>query len=90
MKYLDKELKLECLIEGYEGTYFKIGQVWETREGDRLKIKDFYFKPDFYKLAVTKINNSDKEFYYTLKGKYVKDKESDLDLVRLVSTEVPT
>ena len=61
MKYLDKELKLECLIEGYEGTYFKIGQVWETREGDRLKIKDFYFKPDFYKLAVTKINNSEKD-----------------------------
>ena len=85
-----EELKLECLVRGYEGTYFEIGQVWETREGDRLKIKDFYFKPDFYKLAVTKINNSEKEFYYTLKGKYVKDKESDLDLVRLVSTEVPT
>ena len=88
MKDLNKELKLECLIKGYEGTYFKIGQVWETREGDKLKVKDFYFKPDFYKLALTK-NNSEKELYYTLKGEYVKGKESDLDLVRLISTEVP-
>lgn len=88
MKDLNKELKLECLIKGYEGTYFKIGQIWKTREGDRLKVKDFYFKPDFYKLAVTKINNSKKEFYYTLKGEYVRGKESDLDLIELISTEV--
>ena len=88
MKYLDKELKLKCLVKGYKGTYFKIGQVWETREGDKLKVKDFYFKTDSYKLALTK-NNSEKELYYTLKGEYVKGKESDLDLVRLISTEVP-
>ena len=87
MKDLNKELKLKCLVKGYKGTYFKIGQVWETREGDKLKVNDFYFKTDSYKLALTK-NNSKKEFYYTLKGEYVKGKESDFDLIKLVSTEV--
>ena len=89
MKDLNKKLKLKCLIKGYKGTYFEIGQVWETREGDRLKVNDFYFKTDSYKLALTK-NNSKKELYYTLKGEYVKGKESDFDLIKLISTEVQT
>ena len=90
IKDLNKELKLKCLVKGYKGTYFEIGQIWETREGNRLKVKYFNFKPKFYKLTITEINISKKEFYYTLKGEYVKGKESDFDLIKLISTEVQT
>ncbi len=30
--------KLSCLIEGYAGTYFKVGQIWETRD-ENIKAK---------------------------------------------------
>jgi indole-3-glycerol phosphate synthase len=32
------------LVEGYEGTYFEVGQVWETRNGLKLRVKDFNFE----------------------------------------------
>ena len=85
-----KELKLECLVEGYEGTYFEIGQVWETREGDKLKIKGFDFETDIYKLTMTEVDDSTEEYYYSSKGEDVQGIETELDLVKLISTETPT
>lgn len=84
-----EELKLECLVEGYEGTYFEVGQVWETKSGYKLKIKSFDLKADVYKIIMISddlIGN----FYYTLEGKKIQGFESELDLVRLISTESTT
>lgn len=83
------ELKLECLVEGYEGTYFEIGQVWETKSGYKLKIKSFDLKADVYKVIMVSdglIGN----YYYTLQGKKIQGFESELDLVKLISTEDTT
>ena len=85
-----EELKLECLVEGYEGTYFEVGQVWEIKSGDILKVKGFDFETDIYKLTMTEVDDLDEEYYYTSKGEDVEGAESDLDLVKLISTEVPT
>ena len=86
-----EELKLECLVEGYEGTYFEIGQVWETREGGKLKVKEFDFETDIYKLTMTEVDDSTKEeYYYTPKGEELQGEESELDLVKLIPTEIPT
>ena len=63
-----EELKLECLVEGYEGTYFEVGQVWGNRKGDKLKVKGFDLKAKVYKLAMTEVGDSTEEYYYTLKG----------------------
>ncbi len=84
-----EELKLECLVEGYEGTYFEIGQVWETRKGDKLKVKEFDFETDIYKLTMTEVDDSTEEYYYyyTPKGEELQGEESELDLVKLISTE---
>ena len=84
------ELKLECLVEGYEGTYFEIGQVWETRGGERLKVKRFDFKTDNYKLIMSEIEDLNLVRYYSSKGRDVHGRESDFDLVKLISTEGTT
>lgn len=88
MKDLNKELKLECLVKGYEGTYFEIGQVWETRGGDRLEVKGFDFRTDTFKLTMAEVDDSTEERYYTLKGEDVEGRETEIDLVKLISTEV--
>lgn len=85
-----EELKLECLVKGYEGTYFEVGQVWETKSGCKLKVKGFDFETDIYKLTMTEGGGSTGEYYYTSKGEDEQGRESDLDLVRLISTETPT
>ena len=82
-----EELKLECLVRGYEGTYFKIGQVWQIKSGDRLKVKEFDFEIDIYKLIMTEVDDSTPKYYYTPKGEELQGKESELDLVKLISTE---
>lgn len=84
-----EELKLECLVEGYEGTYFEVGQVWETKLGYKLKIKSLDLKADVYKIIMISddlIGN----YYYTSEGKKIQGFESELDLVRLILTEAPT
>ena len=82
-----EELKLECLVEGYEGTYFEIGQVWQIKSGDRLKVKEFDFETDIYKLTMTEVDDSTPKYYYTPKGEELQGEESELDLVKLISTE---
>ena len=82
-----EELKLECLVEGYEGTYFEVGQVWEIKSGDILKVKGFDFETDIYKLTMTEVDDSTPNYYYTPKGEELQEEESDLDLVKLISTE---
>ena len=79
--------KLECLVRGYEGTYFEIGQVWETREGGKLKVKGFDLKAKVYKLAMTEVGDSTEEYYYTLKGEDAQGIETEFDLVKLIPTE---
>lgn len=86
-----EELKLECLVEGYEGTYFEVGQVWETRGGERFKVKGFNLNVDVYRITMVGVDDLTKDFYYyTLKGKKIHGLDSVLDLVRLISTEAPT
>lgn len=91
-----EEQKLECFVEGYEGTYFEVGQVWETREGLKLKVKDFDFEEDTYKVTLVELgDNSTFELYYTQKGEYwVGDNVSNEVLVKLITeineSEVPT
>ena len=76
--------KLECLVEGYEGTYFEIGQVWETRNGEKIVFKDFIKDAD-YPLLFDIGNTIYEEF--TLRGTFYEGDEHDLDLVKLISTE---
>ena len=76
--------KLECLVEGYEGTYYEIGQVWETRNGKKIVIKDF-IKDEDYPLLFDIGNTIYEEF--TLRGTFYEGDEHDLDLVKLISTE---
>ena len=79
--------KLECLVEGYEGTYFEVGQVWETRNGEKIVLKDF-IKNETYPLLFDIGNTIYEEF--TLRGTFfyadAKVKHG-LDLVKLISTE---
>ena len=79
--------KLECLVEGYEGTYYEIGQVWETRNGEKIVFKDFIKDAD-YPLLFDIGNTIYEEF--TLRGTFfyadAKVKHG-LDLVKLISTE---
>ena len=76
--------KLECLVEGYEGTYFEVGQVWETRNGEKIVLKDFIKDAD-YPLLFDIGNTIYEEF--TLRGTFYEGDEHDLDLVKLISTE---
>ena len=82
--------KLECLVEGYEGTYFEIGQVWETREGDKLKVKGFDYGIGIYLIIMTEVGDSTEEYYYTLKGEDAQGIETEFDLVKLIPTETLT
>ena len=82
------DTKLECLIKGYEGTYFEIGQIWKTIDGNKLKVKGFDFKADIYKLTMMEVDDSTEERYYTSKGEYVQENKSDKDLVKLISAEL--
>ena len=82
-----EELKLECLVRDYEGIYFEIGQIWETRKGDKLKVKGFDLKAKVYKLAMTEVGDSTEEYYYTLKGEDAQGIETEFDLVKLIPTE---
>ena len=79
--------KLECLVEGYEGTYFEVGQVWETRNGEKIVLTDF-IKNETYPLLFDIGNTIYEEF--TLRGTFfyadAKVKHG-LDLVKLISTE---
>lgn len=76
--------KIECLVEGYEGTYFEVGQVWETRGGEKIVFKDFIKDAD-YPLLFDIGNTIYEEF--TLRGTFYEGDEHDLDLVKLISTE---
>jgi hypothetical protein len=76
--------KLECLVEGYEGTYYEIGQVWETRNGEKIVLKDFIKDAD-YPLLFDIGNTIYEEF--ALRGTFYEGDEHDLDLVKLISTE---
>ena len=84
------DTKLECLIKGYEGTYFEIGQIWKIKSGDMLKVKEFDFEADIYKLTMTEVDDSTPNYYYTTKGEELQEEESDLNLVKLISTETLT
>lgn len=80
------EQKLECLVEGYEGTYFELGQVWETREGNKLKIICFDLKTDMYKVTLFELEDKDKNnLYYTQKGEFYEEEMSDMNLVKLIT-----
>ena len=78
--------KLECLVEGYEGTYFEVGQVWETRGGDRLKVKGFDLRTDINKLIMAEVDDPTEEMCYNLKGGYAHWRELG-ELVKLISTD---
>ena len=82
-----EELKLECLVEGYEGIYFEIGQVWETWEGGKLKVKGFDYGIGIYLIIMTEVGDSTKEYNYYSNGEKVHRGESKLDLVKLIPTE---
>ena len=77
-----EELKLECLVEGYEGTYFEVGQVWETRDGLKLRVSDFNFETDVYK--VTLVFKDNYKLHYTKKGEFLIGKKNENDLVKLI------
>lgn len=80
-----EELKLVCLVEGYEGTYFEVGQVWLTAQGSE-KVKIIQLNVDTTVLVEGKIRYS-----VQLNGKFNKSGlESLRDLARLISTETPT
>ena len=84
-----EELRLGCLVEGYEGTYFEIGQVWETKGGGKLKVKGFDFNTDIYKLTMAEVGDSTGEYYYTSKGEDAQGAVLDVNLIKLIPTEAP-
>lgn len=80
------EPKLKCLVEGYEDTYFEIGQVWETRNGEKIRLKGFTGNAA-YPLLFDRGNDRYNEF--TLKGNLFEDFEYELDLVKLILPKFP-
>ena len=76
--------KLECLVDGYEGTYYELGQVWETKGGAKVTLKGFSDDKD-YPLLFDIGNTIYEEF--TLRGTFYEGDEHGLDLVKLISTE---
>lgn len=82
-----EELKLECLVEGYEGTYFEVGQVWETWNGEKIILKDFIDNKNYPLLF--DIGNGDLE-EFTLNGTFYEEVGHRLDLIKLIPTEIPT
>lgn len=90
-----KELKLECLVEGYEGTYFEVGQVWETRDGiNKAKIIEIKRDKGINYPIVCQYYNKTRDDYFIYNvdkyGKYTRLSEYRFDLVKLISTEAST
>lgn len=81
---MNQENDLKCLVPGYEGTYFKIGQIWETRNGNTVKVVGFDHNHHTFKIVVIEEKNSDK-LTYTQRGSYYEDEEDRRDLVKLSS-----
>lgn len=87
-----EELKLECLVEGYEGTYFEVGQVWETRDGNiKARITKIYTGGDKRCPIICEYYNKDEDrtfdFSVDIKGNYAIYVTSKFDLVKLISTK---
>lgn len=85
-----KELKLKCKIDGYEGTYFEVGQIWETRdENIKAKIIRILANDNYPILCEYQDSFEDKIFESTvdIHGKYNKSFKHRLDLTKLISTE---
>lgn len=78
------DTKLSCLVEGYEGTYFEIGQIWETRGGDKYEVINFNFGSDTYKVKTYKMGNPTFKNFYTQKGEDWEGEEAAEDLVKLI------
>jgi hypothetical protein len=87
-----EEVKLVCLVEGYEGTYFEVGQIWLTAQGSE-KVKIIQLNEDSTILLEGRIRylvNVESRIRYSvqLNGKFNKSGlESERDLVKLISTE---
>ena len=79
--------KLECLVEGYEGTYYEVGQVWETRDGAKVTLKGFSVDEDYPLLFDVGYRDLEE---FTLKGTFYEDIGHRFDLIKLISTEVLT
>lgn len=77
------DTKLSCLVEGYEGTYFEIGQVWETRDGEKVTLKKSTPNNNYPLLFDVGYNYLER---FTLKGTLYKDVKHRFDLVKLIST----
>ena len=77
-----ERLKLECLVKGYEDTFFEVGQVWETKVGyDKVKV--LQLNPDNTIFVEGRFKYS-----VGLNGKFNKSGlESNLDLHRLVTSK---
>ena len=81
-----KDLKLECLVKGYEDTFFEVGQLWETREGNKLKVKDFDLETDIYKVTLYELEDKNKnDLYYNQKGEFWEGEKNKRDLVKLIT-----
>ena len=76
--------KLECLVEGYEGTYYEVGQVWETKGGAKVTLKGFSVDKDYPLLFDVGYRDLEE---FTQRGTFYEGAEHDLDLVKLISTE---
>lgn len=81
---MNQENDLKCFVPGYERTYFKIGQIWETRNGNTVKVVGINHNHRIYKIVVIEENNSD-EISYTQQGLYYNGEEDRRDLVKLIS-----
>ena len=76
--------KLECLVEGYEGTYYEVGQVWETRGGAKVTLKGFIDDKNYPLLFDVGYRDLEE---FTQRGTFYEDGEYAFDLVKLISTE---
>lgn len=84
------DTKLSCLVEGYEGTYFEIGQIWETRD-ENIKVKIIGISNDNVYPIICEYQDGleDRVFESTvdIHGKHNKSSKHRLDLTKLISTE---
>lgn len=82
--------KLSCLIEGYAGTYFEVGQIWETRdENIKARIIRTSTSENYPIICEYQDIFEDRMFEATvdIHGKYNNSFKHRLDLVKLISTE---
>lgn len=82
--------KLSCLIEGYAGTYFEVGQIWETRdENIKARIIRTSTSENYPIICEYQDSFEDKIFESTvdIHGKHNKSSKHRLDLTKLISTE---